>query len=60
MKEEGKKFIPYEKLSKRERRKLDLMRRGSWQGVVPTLRKVESGKRYKRHEKHKNSFAGEL
>ena len=46
MKDAGKKFIPYEKLSKREKRKADLMQRGTWYGVDPVTKRVESGKRY--------------
>ena len=42
------KFIPYEKLSKKEKRKLDHMRRGSWGHVNPVSRKVESKKAYNR------------
>ena len=42
------KFIPYEKLSKKEKRKLDAMKRGSWGDVNPDSRKVESKKTYNR------------
>ncbi len=41
------KFIPYDKLSKKERRKLDAMRRGTW-SISPVTRRVESKKRYDR------------
>ena len=42
------KFIPYEKLSKKERRKIDALSRGSWGAMSPVTRKVESRKVYKR------------
>ena len=42
------KFIPYEKLSKQEQRKIDAMKRGSWGDVIPVSRKVESKKVYNR------------
>ncbi len=42
------KFVPYEKLSKKEKKKLDQARRGSWGNVNPVSRKVESKKVYNR------------
>ena len=42
------KFVPYEKLSKKEKRRLDQARRGSWGDVNPVSRKVESKKAYNR------------
>ena len=44
------KFVPYEKLSKKEKRKLNEARRGSWQGVNPVTRKSENPKAYKRYK----------
>ena len=38
------KFVPYEKMTKKEKRKIDAMRRGSWGDVNPVTRKVESKK----------------
>ncbi|MCR5021888.1 hypothetical protein [Ruminococcus sp.] len=49
------KFIPYEKMSAKERRKIDNKRRGTWGGMVPVTRTVPSGKTYTRKIKHKNS-----
>ncbi len=43
-----KKFIEYEKLSKKERRKLDLQRRKTWQGLSPVTRKTKNKKLYDR------------
>lgn len=42
------KFIPYEKLSKKEKRLRDAQKRGSWNGVNPVTRKSEHPKAYKR------------
>lgn len=42
------KFVPYEKLSKKKKRKIDQMRRGSWGSVNPVSRKAESKKIYNR------------
>ena len=42
------KFIPYEKLSKKEKRSRDLSRRNTWGQLNPVTRKKESGKAYNR------------
>lgn len=42
------KFVPYEKLSKKEKRKFNAARRGSWGEVNPVTRKVRSKKVYDR------------
>ena len=44
------KFIPYEKLSKKEQRKRDAQRRGSWQGLSPVTRRPENPKAYNRRK----------
>ena len=36
------KFIPYEKLSKKEQRKRDAQRRGSWLGISPVTLRAEN------------------
>jgi hypothetical protein len=41
-------FIPKEKMGKRERRKLDKIKRVTWEGVRPVTRTVESKKNYDR------------
>lgn len=43
-----KKFIPYEKLSKKEKRKLDRARRGTWGELDPVTRKPQNCKAYNR------------
>ena len=47
------KFIPYEKLSKKEKRKIDQARRQTWGELNPVTRKPENSKAYNR----KNSQA---
>ena len=44
------KIIPYEKLSKKEKRKLDAQRRGSWGSLNPVTRKPENSKAYNRRK----------
>ena len=46
-----KKFVEYEKLSKKQKREIDKARRSGWGGVIPVTRKVESAKLYNR-KKH--------
>ena len=47
------KFIPYEKLSKKEKRKLDAAKRGSWGGLDPVTRKPPNPRAYKRSKSWK-------
>lgn len=42
------KYIPYEKLSKKEKRKADLSRRGTWGELNPVTRKPENSRAYNR------------
>ena len=44
------KFIPYEKLSKKEKRKLDQAKRQTWGNLNPVTRKPESSKAYNRNK----------
>ena len=44
------KFIPYEKLSKKEKRKLDLAKRQTWGELNPVIRKPENSKAYNRNK----------
>lgn len=43
-----KKFVPYEKLSKKEKRKIDNERRQTWGELNPVTRKPENSKAYNR------------
>ena len=42
------KFIPYEKLSKKEKRRLDSRRRKTWGEMSPVTRKPENPRAYNR------------
>lgn len=42
------KYIPYEKLSKKQKRQLDAQKRGSWGGINPVTRKPKNSKAYNR------------
>jgi hypothetical protein len=42
------KFIPYEKLSKKEKREIDRSRRGSWGSLNPVTRKPANSRAYNR------------
>ena len=44
------KFIPYEKLSKKEKRKIDQARRQTWGELNPVTRKPENSKTYDRNK----------
>ena len=44
------KFIPYEKLSKKEKRKMDLAKRQTWGNMNPVTRKPENSKAYNRNK----------
>ena len=51
------KFTPYEKLSKKEKKKLDSEKRRDWNGLNPVTRVVENEhKEYKRKPKHPKKF----
>ena len=44
------KFIPYEKLSKKEKRKMNLAKRQTWGELNPVTRKPVSSKAYNRRK----------
>ena len=44
------KFIPYEKLSKKEQKKLNNARRNTWGQMNPTTRKPENSRAYNRRK----------
>lgn len=47
------KFIPYEKLSKKQKKALNAQKRGTWGSFDPTTRKPQNSKAYNR-KKAKN------
>ena len=44
------KFIPYEKLSEREKRKMNLAKRQTWGELNPVTRKPQNSKAYNRNK----------
>ena len=44
------KFIPYEKLSKKKKRKMDLAKRQTWGDINPVTRKPQNSKAYNRNK----------
>ena len=46
-----KQFVPYEKLSKKQKREADRARRADWGNVNPVTRRVESAKLYNRKKR---------
>ena len=46
-------YIPYEKLSKKKKRKLDSIRRGTWGEFSPVTRKPVPAKAYNRSKARK-------
>lgn len=44
------KFIPYEKLSRKEKRKLDSAKRGTWGSINPVTRTPQNSKAYNRNK----------
>jgi len=54
------KFIPFEKMSKKEQKKLNSAQRRDWNGIDPVTRVAQENKKaYKRKPKHRNSLFAE-
>lgn len=52
-----KKFIPYEKLNKKERRRIDSEKRRDWAGINPVTRIADTDlKKYRRKPKYPDRF----
>ena len=51
------KHIPYEKLSKKEKRKLDAAKRNTWGSLNPVTRKPTNSRAYKRTQNWKNEIS---
>lgn len=47
-------FVPYEKLSKKEKKRINSAKRRDWNGLNPVTRVADAPKKYSRKEKHKN------
>lgn len=54
------KFIPYEKLSKKEQKKYNATRRGTWGELNPVTRKPKNSRAYdrKKAQNWKNDLSG--
>ena len=51
-----KKFPPFDKLSKKEQKRLNSAKRRDWNGLSPVTRVAETDKKkYKRHPKHRRN-----
>lgn len=46
------KFVSYEKMSKKERRKIDSAKRRGWNGLNPVTRVADKERKYSRKIKH--------
>ncbi len=46
-----KKFVPFEKLSRKKRQELNKQRRTTWGSLNPTTRKPENSKAYNRNKR---------
>ena len=46
-----KAFVPYEKLSKKQKKEIDKAKRATWGEVVPVTKRIDSAKIYNR-KKH--------
>ncbi|MDO5558330.1 MAG: hypothetical protein Q4F95_01895 [Oscillospiraceae bacterium] len=51
------KFIPYEKLSKKNKRKIDISKRNDWSGINPVTRVADTdAKKYVRKPKYPDRY----
>lgn len=50
------KYVPYEKLSKKQQKAINAQKRGSWGGINPVTRKPEHSKAYNRQKAKKWKF----
>ena len=51
------KFVSYDKMSKKEKKKIDSAKRGCWNGVDPATKVAETEKKhYKRKPKHPEKY----
>jgi len=51
-----KKFVEYEKLSKKQKREIDKAKRMTWGNVSPVTRKVESARIYNRKKHQRGGY----
>ena len=51
-----KAFVPYEKLSKKQKKEIDKAKRATWGEVVPVTRRIDSAKIYNRKKHQRGGF----
>lgn len=52
-----KKFVPFEKMSKKQQKKINAEKRGSWNGVDPVTRIADTDiKKYRRRPKYPDVY----
>lgn len=51
-----KNYVPFEKLSKKEQKRINAEKRGNWFGVNPVTKVTTDKTKYSRKEKHKVIF----
>ena len=51
-----KAFVPYEKLSKKQRKEIDKAKRATWGEVIPVTRRIDSAKIYNRKKHQRGGF----
>lgn len=49
-------YVPFEKLSKKEQKRINAEKRGSWGGVNPVTRATKDKTKYNRKQKYKVSY----
>ena len=52
-----KNMIPFEKLSKKEQKRINSEKRNDWNGLNPVTRVTNDKTKYSRKTKHKNTYA---
>lgn len=50
------KFIPFEKLSKKEQKRLNQLKRTGWGSINPVTRTIPDKKKYTRKEKYHSDY----
>lgn len=50
------KFIPFEKLSRKEQKKINSLKRNDWNGLNPVTKITEDKKKYKRKPKYPENY----
>lgn len=51
-----KKFVPFEKLSKKKQQELNKQKRNTWKGLNPITRKAKNEKAYNRKKSHLKDY----